>query len=326
MDRRKVLCGVTAALAFGRSLSAQEKYPSRAVRIVVQYPPGGVTDLAARAVSEVMHRKYGQSVFVEHKPGASGLIGQQYVAGSRPDGYTLITGGLGGNVIPPVTVEGLPLDIVKALTPVAQVAEFVNVLVVRRDHPAKSLSGFISQAKGNRPMPYGTNGVGSSAHLTSEFFAMRTGLRLEPVPYKGSRELLVDVANGAVEFTFANLPAVVSLLQDGRLRALAVTSSYRSKHLRDVPTMQEAGVADFEVTSWLGIYAPSATPSAIVWQLGRDIAEGLAAPERRQRLEAAGFEARPLDSEGFERVNREELRKWSSIARDLGIKLKFGEN
>ncbi len=327
MDRRQVL-GAFGAAASAAVLPAfaQEKYPSRTAKIVVPYTAGGVTDIAARAVGELLTKKHGQAVIVENKPGAGGVIGMQYVASSRPDGYTLLTGGLGSNVLPPVTIEGLPLDIVKSLVPVAQVAEFINVLVVRRDHPANSVAELIKLAKSSgNPLLYATNGVGSSSHLTGEFFGMKTGVKVTPVPYKGSSELLVDVVNGNLDMTFGNLPAVNALVRDGRLKALAVTSTYRSKKLPEVPTMQESGVPDFNVTSWLGIYAPAATPTAIVEQLGNDIAEGLKSPENMQRLEAAAFEARPLDAAGFQRVNKQELERWGALARQLDIRLQYGK-
>jgi tripartite-type tricarboxylate transporter receptor subunit TctC len=327
MDRRHALLTLgAAASATLQPVFAQEKYPSRAAKIVVPYTAGGVTDIAARAVGDLLTSKHGQPVIVENKPGAGGVIGMQYVASARPDGYTLLTGGLGSNVLPPVTIEGLPLDIVKSLVPVAQVAEFVNVLVVRRDHPANSVAELVRSAKsGANPLLYATNGVGSSSHLTGEFFGMKTGVKVTPVPYKGSSELLVDVVSGNVEMTFGNLPAVFALVRDGRLKALAVTSTYRAKKLPEVPTMQEAGVPDFNVTSWLGIYAPAATPTAIVAQLGNDIAEGLKSPENLQRLEAAAFEAKPLDAAGFQRVNQLELERWGALARALDIRMQYGK-
>jgi len=328
MDRRTALkaAGGVAALSWTPALRAQEKYPSRPVRIVVQYPPGGVTDVAARLVGEVLTRKYGQPTVIENRPGASGIIGQQYVAGLPPDGYTLITGGLGGNVIPPVTVRNLPLDVVRSFVPIAQVAEFVNILVVPQHHPAASVRELIAHARRSpKPLSYGSNGLGTSVHLTSELFASTAGIDLMHVPYKGSNEALVDTVNGNLDFCFSNLPPVVPLLKSGKLRALAVTSSYRIRQLPEVPTMAEAGVQDFVVTSWLGIYGPAKMPAAIVGQLGRDIADGLRQPDMTARLEAAAFEPRPLDSVAFARVNQSELTRWDAIARRSKVALEFGQ-
>ena len=328
MDRRTVLkaFGVTASLPWALPSLAQDKYPSRPIRIIVQYPPGGVTDVAARLVGDILYRKYGQPVVVENRPGASGVIGQQYVAGLPADGYTLITGGLGGNVIPPVTVRNLPLDVVKSFVPIAQVAEFVNVLVVASNYPANTVAELIARARhAQRPLSYGSNGLGSSVHLTSELFAMTAGIPLVHAPYKGSSEALIDTANGNLDFCFSNLPPLVPLLKSGKVKALAVTSPYRTKQLPDVPTMGEAGVADFSVTSWLGIYGSSKMAPDLVAQLGRDIAEGLRQPDMMAKIEAAGFEPKPLDADGFLRINQSELARWDMIAKKANVALEFGK-
>jgi tripartite-type tricarboxylate transporter receptor subunit TctC len=315
-----------APMPWMASAFAQDVYPSRPIRIIVQYPPGGVTDVAARLVGDILNRKYGQPVIIENRPGASGVIGQQYVAGLPADGYTLITGGLGGNVIPPVTVRNLPLDVVKSFVPIAQVAEFVNVLVVSSNYPANTVKDLIARAKAAKaPLSYGSNGLGSSVHLTSELFGATTGVALMHAPYKGSSEALIDTANGNLDFCFSNLPPLVPLLKAGKLKALAVTSPYRTKQLPDVPTMGEAGVADFAVTSWLGIYGPSKMPPALVAQLGRDIAEGLAQPEMMARIEAAGFEPRPQDASAFLTTNQSELARWDRIAQQSKVALEFGK-
>lgn len=327
MDRRQAVWTLGASVAAGwLPAVAQEKFPSHGMRIIVGYPAGGVTDIAARVVGEMLARKYGQPVVVENRPGASGVIGQQVVAKAAPDGYTLSSGGLGGNVLPPLTVDGLPLDVLKSLAPVALTAEFVNVLVVARNHPANNVADFIRDVKGrNKSLMFGANGIGSSAHLAGEFFGTRAGVKMEVVSYKGAGEILVDVVNGGLECTFANLPSVLPLLKDGRIKALAVTSNYRSKHLPEVATMQEAGIPDFNVTSWLGMYATAGTPRPVIEQLSRDIVEGLQQQsEGRQRLETAGLEVRPLAVAQFEDFTQKELAKWGEVVQRLGIKQKFG--
>ncbi|GGX03468.1 MFS transporter [Pigmentiphaga litoralis] len=328
MDRRTVLkvIGSTAALAWDLPVFAQETYPTRPLRIVVPYTAGGVTDVAARIVGDILFRKYGQPAVIENRAGGSGVIGAQYVAHAPADGYTLIVGGLGGNVILPVTVRNLPLDIKASFVPVAQVAEFVNVLVVAQSHPANSVAELIAYAKrSSKPLGYGTNGLGTSSHLTTELFALTAGLTLMHAPYKGSNEALVDTVNGNLDFCFSNLPPVLPLLKAGKLKALAVTSSYRSRHLPNVMTMGEAGIADFSVTSWLGIYGPSKMPPGIVAQLGKDISEGLKAPDMQAKVEAAGFEPRPLDANAFARLNDAEYARWEGIARKANVSLEFGK-
>lgn len=330
MDRRHVLSTLAASLAAGwlpTAAFAQDKFPSRGLRVIVGYPAGGVTDIAARVVGDIIAKKYGHPVVVENRPGASGVIGQQLVAKAPPDGYTLSSGGLGGNVLPPLTVDGLPLDVLKSLVPVALTAEFVNVLVVSRDHPANSVASFIKDVKArNKPLLFGANGIGSSAHLAGEFFGTRADVKMEVVSYKGAADILVDVVNGGLECTFANLPSVLPLLKNGRIKALAVTSNYRSKHVPDVVTMEESGIPDFNVTSWLGMYVTAGTPQPIIDQLSRDIVEGLQnqSSEGRRRLETAGLEVRPLNAADFASFTQKELDKWGDVVKRLGIKQKFG--
>lgn len=327
MDRRQALwtLGATAAAGGWAPARAQDKFPTHMMRIVVGYPPGGVTDINARVVAESLGKKYGQPVVVENRPGASGTIGQMVVAKALPDGYVLNSGGLGGNVLPPLAVEGLPLDVLKSLVPVAMTSEFVNILVVGKDNPANNLQQFIDNAKARKASTqFGANGIASSSRMAGEFFATRAGVKMEAVNYKGTGEILVDVANGGLECTFANLPAALPLLRTGKLKPLGVTSNYRSKHAPDIPTMEELGLPDFNVTSWLGIYAPAGTPRPILEQLSKDIVEGAQQPEERQHLETAGLEVRPLGLAAFEEFTQKELAKWGAIVNQLHIKQKFG--
>ncbi|WYX32054.1 tripartite tricarboxylate transporter substrate binding protein [Achromobacter denitrificans] len=259
MHRRTVLKAIAAAAAMGSAgvaRAGEAAYPSKPIRLIVPYPPGGVTDVAGRLAGEILSKKFGQPVVVENRPGANGMIGSQHVAAAPPDGYTLLLNGLGGMVLPMATVTGLPLDMSRAFTPIGQMAEFINVLIVRADSPIRSVDDLIAaaRARGKDGLNYGSNGIGTSVHLTTAFFAQRTGTELLHVPYKGSGEMLIDVVNGNLDFSFSNLPPVMGLIRKGSIRALAVTSSYRSNQLPDVPTMAEQGVADFDVTSWLGLY------------------------------------------------------------------------
>jgi tripartite-type tricarboxylate transporter receptor subunit TctC len=329
MDRRTLIKAVagTVALGMAGSVFADEKYPSRAIKIIVPYPPGGVTDIVGRVVSETLAKRYGQSVIVENKPGVNALIGQQLVAASKPDGYTLMIGGLGSQVLPPATVRNIPLDIPNRFIPIAQVAEFVNVLVVKADSPFKNVADLIQSAKAaNKEISYGSNGVGTSAHLTTEYFGIRTGTKLLHIPYKGSMEAQVDLAAGRLDFCFSNLPAAVPFVKQGRLKVLAVTSANRTKAFPDIPTMAEAGISDFNVTSWLGVYGPSGMPKAIVDQLSRDIVESLSEEQNLTKLESAGFQVSPMRSAEWDRFNKAELARWTDIAKMAGISSEYGKN
>ncbi len=300
-------------------------YPTRTIRIIASSAPGSPTDLAGRLVSEVLANRYHQSVVVDNRAGGGGLIGMQAAASAAPDGYTLATGGLGNNVIPPVTIKGLPIDIPKVLLPVAQVGEFSNVLVVRADHPAKSVQDLVALFKAMKTAPtYGSNGTGTSSHLTSELFALRVGVSVTHVPYKGSTDALIGVANGGLDFCFMNVPPSLPLIAGGKIKALAATSSYRLRQLPEVPTMQEQGVEGFDVTSWLGIYAPAGVPPEIMAKLSADIVEGLATPDYQQRLRTAGFEPKLRRVEEFVAWNNAELKRWGDVAKAANIAFQYG--
>lgn len=328
MKRRSALKMMTLMAGFGhaaKSWAEGVSYPTRPIRIVVSSTPGSATDLAGRLVADLLNVKYGQSVVVENRAGAGGMIGMQVAASSKPDGYTLATGGLGNNVLPPVTLRGLPLDIPTALTPVAQVAEFVNALVVRVDHPANSVPELVEYLRSSKRKPlYGSNGVGSSSQMTAELFAMRVGLKFDHVPYKGATEALVGTSNGDLDLCFMNLPPTLPMVEGKHLKALAITSSYRARQLPNVPTVQEQGIKDFDVTSWMGIYAPAKVEPAIITQLSDAIVAGLATPEYQKRIIGAGFEPRLRNAAQFQAFSAAELARWGDVAKQAGIVVEYG--
>ncbi len=327
-DRRhalKWMGSLAGATLLGNATAQVAGYPSRAIRIIASAAPGSPTDLAGRLVSEALSVKYNQTVLVDNRAGAGGLIGMQAAAASAPDGYTLATGGLGNNVIPPVTVKGLPIDIPKVLLPVAQVGEFANVLVLRADHPAKSVSELVRLFKDKKDAPlYGSNGTGTSSHLTAELFALRIGVKVSHVPYKASTDALVGVANGDLDFCFMNVPPSLPLVAAGRIKVLATTSGYRIRQLPEVPTMQEQGMAGFDVTSWLGIYAPAGVAPELMKKLSNDIVDGLSAPDYQKRLVTAGFEPKFRRVDEFVAWNNAELKRWDEVAKAANISFNYG--
>ena len=329
MHRRTVLKALAAAAAVGAAgapRAGAAAFPSRPIRLIVPYPPGGVTDVAGRLAGEILSRKFGQPVVIENRPGANGMIGSQQVASAAPDGYTLLLNGLGGMVLPMATVTGLPLDTARAFTPIGQMAEFVNVLIVRADSPIRSVADLLAaaRARGEEALKYGSNGVGTSVHMTTAFFAQRAGIDLLHVPYKGSGEMLIDVVNGNLDFSFSNLPPVMGLIRKGSIRPIAVTSGYRSKQLPDVPTMAEQGMADFDVTSWLGLYGPAGMPADVVQALSAALEQGMGQAASRETLSAAGFEPKPSSAAAFAELNRAELVRWKQVATRANVSLKFG--
>ncbi|MDB5824878.1 MAG: putative secreted protein [Herminiimonas sp.] len=327
MERRTILklFGASTVAMHGAAFS-QAKYPSRRITMMVGSTPGSATDIAGRFAAQILQDKYNQSVVVENKAGAGGIVCMTVVAAAAPDGYTLQTGGLGHNVIPPVITTGLPIDFAKALMPIAQAAEFLNLLVVRADHPANSVPQLIEYLKSrSKARLYGSNGVGSSAHLTSELFGIKAGLKLEHVPYKAASEALIGTANGDLDLLFMNMPPTLPMIQTGRLKALAVTSSYRARQLPDVPTMQEQGMKDFDVTSWIGVYGPAGLPQSIVDQLSSTLVQGMDTPLYRDKFVKAGFEPKLRNAREFAEFNQSELKRWGDVAKHAQISIPFGK-
>jgi len=324
VSKHAVFC---LAAVFGCSLAQAQadSYPDRLITLISAYPPGGVTDTSGRIAGEIISEKLGQPTVLENKPGASGMIGKQYVARAKPDGYTLSSSGLGGAVIPAVTMKGLPLDIIKSFAPVAGVAGFANVLVVGPNFPGSTVQDLVAYAKKKGTVAAGTNGIGTSAHLTSELFALKTGIKFDHVPYKGGAEAQIGISNGDLDFGFANMTSAIPMIKAGKLKALAVTGAARSDQLPGVPTMVEAGFPDFVVTSWLGVYAPAGTPSAIVKKLGDAVSAGMKEQKYIAKAKAAGLDPMPMNADEFAAFNEAELRRWGEIARQANIVIEFGK-
>jgi len=317
MDRRDVLKMLAGAAALGGCPAwAQDGFPSRMMKVVVAYPPGGVTDIAGRLMAEILSKELGKPAIVENKGGGTGTIAQQYVLQQPHDGHVLLSGGLGGLILPVILNPNLPVDPQASFTPVAQVAEFVNVLLVGRDVQARNVSELIEHAKANPgKLNYATNGVGTSAHFTSELFNLQAGTKVIHIPYRSSGEVISGLRNGDVHMAFANAPAVNALVKAGTLRAIAVTSAQRTKDLPDVPTMVESGMPDFVVTSWLGAYAAAGTPPDVIRKLSEIIVRGAQQPENVQRFETVGFQVSTKDAAAYAAFNRAELARWKDVAR-----------
>ena len=328
VDRRTLLkyAGSCIAISPWMQATGAEAYPSRPIRIVVSSGHTSPTDFAGRVVAELLSKRFGQPTTVENRPGAGGMVGLQHVAQSPADGYTLATGGLGNHVIPPVVIKNLPFDVIASFVPIAQVAEFVNVLVVSTESPLNSVQDLLREAKADpgKRLNYASVGAGTSSHLTSELFALQANTQFVHVPYRKASESMIDVANGNVAFSFANLPAAMPLLRSNKLKALGVSSAYKSKHLPGVATLQEQGVKDFDVSSWMGIYGPAGMPEDIVRLLGDTISEGLKADEYQKKLSEAGCEPNTLASEAFLKRNRAEIARWSEVVKKAGISVNFG--
>src|SRR5437660_7664528 len=243
---------VAAPVALG-----QAAYPTKPVRLVVPYPPGGTTDLLARAAAQKLSEAWGQQVIVANRPGAAGNIGAELVARSAPDGYTLLMGTVGTHAINASLYAKMPYDHVKDFAPVILVAGVPNVLVVNPQLPVNTVPGLVAYAKANPgKLNFASSGSGTSIHLSGELFKTMTGVQMTHVPYKGSAPALTDLIGGQVQLMFDNLPSALPQIKGGKLRAIAVTSTKRAPALPDIPTMAESGLPGFEASSWFGVLAP----------------------------------------------------------------------
>ncbi|MEO3472885.1 tripartite tricarboxylate transporter substrate binding protein [Roseomonas sp. CAU 1739] len=321
-SRRALLAAALAVPAAGAAMGQTAEWPPRQVRIIVPFPAGRVTDLVARIVADGLREGHGTTVVVENRPGANATIGMDLVKRAAPDGATLMVGGLGSHGIPPVVIPNFPFDVHADFTALAIMAEFVNVMVVPADSPARTVQEFLALARA-RPgaLNYGFTSVGASNQLTAELFNQRGDVSIQGVPLGQQGNSLVMLQRGDVQVAFENLPSVAGAIRGGTLRALAVTSAERTPQLPDVPTLQEQGLADFVVTSWIGIYGPPAMPPALVTRIAEDLRRIGADPEARRRLTAAGFEPAFRGPAEFAAFQRREVERWGQVVRRAGLSL-----
>jgi tripartite-type tricarboxylate transporter receptor subunit TctC len=304
-------------LASGAAAFAQG-WPGRPVRVVVPLSPGGFADVPARIVAPRLSTALGQQVFVENKPGAGGTIGADFVAKSKPDGYTLLWTGT-PHVISAWLYKNLPYDTLKDFAPVALVASGPYVLVVNPQLAVSTVPDLIAAAKAQPgKIDFASSGNGSAQHLVAALFNSMAGINLNHVPYKGSGPAMQDLVSGQVKVSFAGIPNVLTHVRNGRLRALAVTTPQRSPDLPEVPTVAEAGVPGYEATLWLNISAPAGTPPEIVQRLYAETAKILQDPEVVQGFRAAGLEASLLDPQALGAFMRVEHDKWGKVVRETG--------
>jgi tripartite-type tricarboxylate transporter receptor subunit TctC len=300
--------------------AAADAYPVKPIRMIVPWPPGGGTDVFARAISQKLSESWGQSVLVDNRPGATGNIGAELTAKSPPDGYTtmLATITLATN---PALYPALPFDALKDFAPITLVAGVPHMLVVNPSLPANSVKEFIALAK-VRPgqINYASAGNGSPFHLAAELFKLLAGVNLVHVPYKGGGPAITEVIGGQVPVTFANLLPVLPHVNSGRLRALGVTSAKRSPAAPKVPTIAEAGVPGYEFSSWFGVFAPAGTPTEIVTRLNGEIVKILNTPEMKDRLSREGAEVSASTAEQFGAYLKAETTKWGKVIKQAGIR------
>jgi tripartite-type tricarboxylate transporter receptor subunit TctC len=314
--------GLAAVLAACSATAlAQQAYPNRPVRLIVPFAPGGFTDVVARILGQKMSVALGQQFIVENKPGAGSSIGSDLVAKAAPDGYTLLMVS-STHVISPWIYKSLPYDPIKSFTVVGKLVDSPYVLLVHPKVPAKNVQEFVALAKSApEKIHYASSGNGSAQHLMGGLFVAMTGSPLKHVPYRGSSGAATDLVAGVVESSFAGVPNALAQVPQGRLRALAVTTSKRAPQLPDVPTMQEAGVAGYDASVWLALLAPANTPPDIVRRLNAEIATLMHAPDTRKALLDAGVEPTPSTPEEMSAYMAQELVRWGKVVKDANITL-----
>lgn len=313
---KTLMAMATMAIAFG---AHAQNYPDRPIRVIVPYPPGGITDIVGRTIGDRISRELGQSVIIENKAGAGGAIGASEAARAKPDGYTLFIGTSATNGPNPSTFANLNYDAVKDFEPVALVASAPLMIIISPKIPAKTLDEFIAYAKANPgKVSYATTGTGGSVHLTTEQFAMQTGIKMTHVPYRGSSPALTDLIGGHVDVMFDNVPSAAPLAESGKVRALAVTSQTRSVLAPDVPTVAETAVPGFDSASWIGLYAPAGTPAGAIDALNKAVNKGLKDKALLEIFQKAGLEARGGSPDSLGKHQSTEIEKWAQVVKAIG--------
>ncbi len=317
------IASVLAAFALSFAAPAQAQaggYPDKPVRFVVPYPPGGGTDVIARIVQERFQATLGQPILIENRGGAAGSIGSDVVAKAPADGYTVLFT-LSSHTINPAIYPKLPFNTARDFEPVGTVASLPQILVAGPQFPAHSVAELIAMAKAKPDsLAFASVGNGSPGHLAGELFKLRAGISMLHVPYKGGGPAVTDVMGGQVPLLWVSIPAAAQFVKTGKLRALAVSTQKRSAAFPDVPTMQEAGVADFEVDSWYAMFVPAKTPKPVIDKLNRALNAVVQEPAIRDRLLAQGSEAVGGTPEALGKVVGAELTKWAKLAKDANIK------
>ena len=315
----KVVAASIALALAAAAMPAAAAYPEKSVRMIVPYPPGGITDIVGRAVAERLSKALAQPIVIDNRAGAGGTIGATLGARSAPDGYTLFVGTSATNGTNPSTYRNLAYKPETDFAPVALVATAPLMIIVHPDVPAKTLPEFIAYMKSNpNKVNFASTGNGGSVHLTSELFALQTGTKMQHIPYKGSSPALTDLMGGQVQVMFDNVPSAAPLAKSGKVRALAVTSAKRTALAPDTPTVAELAVPGFESLSWIAVFAPAGTPADIVRKLNEAINEALKHPDLLSTFQKAGLDPVGGTPEELAQYQAAEIAKWSNVVKTIG--------
>jgi tripartite-type tricarboxylate transporter receptor subunit TctC len=321
----KLFASLVAGLALLHGLADVhgQSYPTRPVRMIVGFPPGGGTDVVARIIAPKLSEYLGQSVVIENRPGATGTVAAGIVAKSPPDGYTIMMGHVAVNAIAPSLFSKLPYDVIKDFAPVTLAAAVPHFIVVHPSLPVTSVKQLIALAKA-RPgeLSFPSAGNGSTPHLAGEMFKVMTGTKMLHVPYKGTGQSIPDLLAGQHQVAFDTMPAAAPYVRTGRLRPLAVTSAKRVAEFPNVPTAEESGVPGYRMTTWYGVFAPAGTPPAIVKRLHGEIARAMQTPGTRERLVEVGFDGTVTRTPGeFAAIVRSDTARYAKLVKEAGLQI-----
>jgi tripartite-type tricarboxylate transporter receptor subunit TctC len=310
---------LAALLGLARADAAADEFPTRPLRLVVPYAPGGVLDYSGRLIAKGLGDVLGQQVVVDNKPGAGGVIGTETVVHAAPDGYTLLLMDP-AIAVNPSLLKSVPYDVLKDLTTIGTVGSSPLVLVVPAASPVRDLAGLIAAAKAApHPLTFGSAGIGTTPHMAGELLRVSAGVGLTHVAYKGMGPAVTDLIAGQVDLAFGSVMAVLPFIQDAKLRGLATTGPRRSAALPDLPTVAEAGIPGFEVDLWLAVFGPAGLPGPVLERLSRALGQALAAPGLGEAWAKVGVEPRPSSPEAGRAFVTAELDKWARVVRDAHL-------
>ena len=320
--RRLLLAALATVVVFALHAPARAEFPERPIKIVVPYPPGGTTDLLARAIAPRLSERLHQPVVVENRAGAGGVIGAQGVMKSAPDGYTLLFGTVATHGILPALQKPAPYDPLKDFAPVTLVAYTPNVLLANPAVPVRNVADLLALARAKPgTLNFGSTSQGGSPHMSGELLKTMAQIDMQHVPYKGGGPMMIDLIGGQIQLGFDNLPSAIAHVRSGKVRALAVTTAKRWPGAPEIPTLAEAGVPSYEASAWFGLLAPAATPKPVVELLQRHVAAILRLPEVEKQFFEQGAEPSGNTPDEFARMIASELQKWAKVVAATGVKL-----